>query len=113
MAKITITYTAPVAPAAQSVSPICRMFTPDGCAADHPNMAGTYYDTNVDGWGEGTPLAAFMAQMVAHPGLLAAVKQAIQKGTYVLENADDKTVLYVNEVGPALVEEGLTFEVGE
>ena len=108
---IKIKYTAPVAPNAQAVTPICRYFYPAGCAADHPCMEGTYYDTNVQGWGEATALDQFMAQMVAHPGLVAAVKQAVANGEYTMEDVNEAVKLYIYEVAPALAEQGFTFEV--
>lgn len=106
---ITIKYTAPVAPNAQAVSPICRVFAPQACAADHPKMEGTYYDTNVEGWGEGTTLEQFMAQQVSHPGLNAAVRKAVRDGEYTMTDADEKTMLYMEEVAPALKSQG--FEI--
>ncbi|MBP3678336.1 MAG: hypothetical protein J6I97_08340 [Agathobacter sp.] len=109
--KITIKYTAPVAPNVAAVSPICRCFYPAACAADHPCMEGTYYDTNVEGWGEATKLEQFMAQQVAHPGLVAATKQAIAKGEYTIEEADEAVTLYIHEVAPALKDQGFTFVV--
>ena len=108
---IRIKYTAPVAPNVAAVTPICRYFFPAGCAADHPSMEGTYYDTNVQGWGEATALDQFMSQMVAHPGLVAAVKQAVANGEYTMEEVNEAVKLYICEVAPALADQGFTFEV--
>lgn len=113
MATITIKYTAPVAPTTQVVAPICRCFYPANCAADHPNVAGTYYDTNVEGWGEGTSLEEFIAKSVHHPGLCAALKQAVYNDAheYTINEADEKTKLYIYEVAGCLKTQGFTFLV--
>lgn len=111
--SIRIKYTAPVAPNAKAVAPICRTFAPQACAADHAAMAGTYYDTNVAGWGEGTTLEQFMAQQVAYPGLNAAIRKAVNDGEYVIKNADEKTVLYMGEVAKALKSQGFTITIEE
>lgn len=108
---IKIKYTAVSAPVAQAVAPICRCFAPQACAADHASMAGTYYDTNVAGWGEGTALEQFMAQMVAFPGLNAAIRKAITDGEYTMNDADEKTMLYMNEVKSALAEQGIEITI--
>lgn len=109
--KIIIKYTAPVAPNAQAVAPICRCFYPSNCAADHPSMAGTYYDTNVEGWGEGTSLEEFMQNSVAHPGLVAALKLAVREGQATFNEADDKAMLYIKEVENELASQGFTFVI--
>lgn len=108
---ITIKYTAPVAPVEGVVSPICRCFHPAACAADHPCMEGTYYDTNVEGWGKATTLEQFISQQVAHPGLVAATKQAMLKGEYTIAEANEAIVLEIHEVADALKAEGFTFVV--
>ena len=113
MAKnITITYTAPVAPSAQVVDPICRMFHPDNAAADNAAFAGTYYDTNVDGWTQATTLEDFMKDCVAHPGLVAALRKAAADGTYTFE-ATDKEALYLGEVAPAVVDQGYVINISD
>lgn len=108
MSTITITYSAVTAPSTENVSPICRIFSPDNAAADEAVFDGTYYDTNVDGWGIGTTLAQFMSEMVAHPGLIAAIREAIREGSYVISDASDSDVLYMKECAPALASEGIT-----
>lgn len=109
---ITIKFTAPVEPVQGTVSEICRMFRPQPCAADHPCMEGTYYDTNVYGKGElVTSFEQYIAQQVAHPGLVAALKKAMRDGEYVIEDADEKTALYADELKSALVDQGFTIEV--
>lgn len=111
MAKnITITYVAPVAPVEGSAAQICRTFEPNNAAADYPAVAGTYYDTNVPGFGIAEPLESFMAKMVAHPGLVAALRKAIADGTYAFE-ADEKEALYFGELKPALADQGFTIEI--
>ena len=91
MKKVTITFTAPVAPAAQPVDQICSIFLPTNAAADLPAFEGTYYDTNVAGFGEGMSIEKFFADSVAHPGLIAALKLAVANGEYAFETEDEKT----------------------
>ena len=104
---ITIKYTGVVAPAVNPVAPICPVMMPTNAACDNAVFDDTYYDTNVAGWGEGTALEAFMAQADAHPGLVAAVKQAIKNGKCTIDDATSKDVLYMNEVAGSLKDQGI------
>ena len=113
MAKtITITYTAITAPAANAVQQICDVYYPANNASRNPAFDNTYYDTNVEGFGEATTLEAFMAQMVAHPGLVAALRAAIRDGSYTYEGTEEDA-LYIAELTPALAPQGFTFEVAD
>lgn len=113
MAKtITITYTAITAPAANAVQQICDVYYPANNASRNPAFDDTYYDTNVEGFGEATTLEAFMAQMVAHPGLVAALRAAIRDGSYTYEGTEEDA-LYIAELTPALAPQGFTFEVAD
>lgn len=122
MSTITITYT----PAAAFVSDaavqqIFGVWNPATTASDNAAFDGTYYDTNV--WDKGefayaTSLEAFMASQVAHPGLVAALRAAVRNydadkgsGTYDWE-ATDADALYIEEVAPALADQGFTFAAG-
>lgn len=108
--KITIKFTQPVADEARKCTPICRMFEPQGCVADLDVM--DVYKTNVDGFGDfAMTLADYLAAQVAHPGLVAACKQAVKNGEYVVEEADEKMALYANEVKDALQGEGFEITV--
>ena len=122
MATITITYT-PVAPFAdaKATEQIFSVFTPAKTASDNVKFENTYYQTNV--WDNGefayaTSLDAFLAQQVAHPGLIAALRAAVRafdadsgKGVYNWEaTADD--ALYVEELNPALKDQGFELSVG-
>ena len=108
MHVITIKYTGVAAPAVNTVAPICPVMMPTNAACDNAVFDDTYYDTNVAGWGEGTALEAFMAQADAHPGIVAAVKQAIQTGKdVVIDDATSKDVLYMNEVAGSLKDQGI------
>ena len=113
MATIKIEYSAISAPVANAVAQICVTFLPTNAAADLPPFDGTYYDTNVQGWGEGTALETFFAQSVAHPGLFAAIKLAMEAedGTYEFETSDDKTIIYADELAKVLKDEGFTITV--
>jgi hypothetical protein len=122
MATITITYT----PTAQftsdaAVQQIFGVWNPATTASDNPVFDGTYYDTNV--WDKGefayaTSLETFLAQQVAHPGLIAALRAAVRpfdaeegKGVYAWD-ATDADVLYVEELAPALADQGFEFATG-
>ena len=113
MAKsITITYTAIAEPAVKAVQQICDVYYPANNASRNPEFDNTYYDTNVEGFGEATTLEAFMAQMVAHPGLVAALRAAIRDGSYTYEGTD-KDALYIGELKSALAPQGFTFKVAD
>lgn len=113
MATIKIEYSAIASPAAQAVAQICATFVPTNAAADLAPFEGTYYDTNVEGWGEGTTLQDFFAQSVAHPGLMAAIKLAMEAedGTYEFDTTDANTVIYADELSKVLANEGFTFTI--
>lgn len=112
MKSITITYTAPVAPAAQPIDQICAIFEPTNAAADNAAFDGTYYDTNVKGWGEATTIEQFMKDSIAHPGVIAALRKAIAAGTYTF-TTDEKEALYYGEVAPAVVDQGFVITVAD
>lgn len=109
MYNVTITYTAVAAPKCGPGAQICAFFNPNNCAANMDVFDGTYYDTNVCGFGEGVTLDNFMSQMVAHPGLVAAMREAMREGTYTFE-ADEKAYLFLKECAPVLKDQGITFE---
>ena len=109
--KIKFTYTKPVAPAVNTATPICSVMMPMNAACDNAKFDGTYYDTNVAGWGEGTALETFMLQADAHPGLVAAVKQAIKNGTCTIDDATGDDVLYMNEISGSLADQGIKIEI--
>lgn len=122
MATITITYT-PVAGFASdsATQQIFGLWNPGTTASDNAVFDGTYYDTNV--WDNGefayaTSLEAFLASQVAHPGLVAALRAAVRAfdsdtGTGVYNwVATDADVLYIEELNPALADQGFTFAVG-
>lgn len=114
MAKtITITYEAIAAPSTDIAQQICDVFYTNNNASRNAAYDGTYYDTNVDGFGEATTLEAYMAQMVAHPGLVAALRYAIANGSYEYTEATEKDALYAAELAPALKDQGFTIEVTE
>ena len=111
MATITITYTKPVDAAVVPVSQICATFQPTNAACDNPAFDGTYYDTNVAGFGELMDAETFFMQQVAHPGLIAALRAAMRAGSYDWE-ATDADVQYVGEIAPALKDQGFEFNGG-
>lgn len=113
MAQVTITYTALVAPSADATAPICRIFMPNNAAADNAAFEGTYYDTNVEGWGEATTPDKFFADSVAHPGLVLALKTAVRDGECKYEENDAKEILYLKEVATAVADQGFTIEIAD
>lgn len=108
---ITIKFEAVAAPNTAKVAQICGVYYPDTAAANLPVFEGTYYDTNVEGIGELTTLEAYLGKMVAHPGLIAALRLAVQDGEAVFETEDDKAYLLMNEASKALVSEGFTITI--
>lgn len=128
MATITITYIAPVKFVSDNATQqIFSVWNPAATASDNAVFNGTYYDTNK--WDNGefpyaTSLEAFLAQQVAHPGLIAALRSAVRawkadqeaevptgKGVYEWA-ATDADALYVEELAPALADQGFTFAGG-
>lgn len=128
MATITITYT-PAVPFTTDVptQQIFAVWNPAQTASDNEAFKDTYYQTNV--WDNGefsyaTSLDTFLAQQVAHPGLVAALRSAVRayiaakeadesatSGTYDWV-ATDADALYMEEFAPALAEQGFEFAVG-
>ena len=122
MATITITYTPATKFASDAaVQQIFATWDPSKTASDNAVFAGKYYQTNK--WDNGefpyaTSLETFMAQQVAHPGLIAALRAAVRnydadEGTGVYEwAATDADALYIEEISPALADQGFTFAGG-
>lgn len=113
MATISITYTAISAPTAEPIAQIMSTFVPTNAAADLPVFEGTYYDTNVEGWGEGTAFADFIANSVAHPGLVLALKMAFENGSYEFDTTDEKLIMYLEEVADAVADQGFEIVVSK
>jgi len=114
MATIAITYTALAAPAAGTLAAqICATFVPTNAAADLPAFEGTYYDTNVKGFGEGTSIEDFFNQVTAHPGLVLALKLAMEKGSYEFETEDAKEIMYYEELEDAFKAQGFEIVVSK
>ena len=127
MATITITYT-PIKPFVDdpATQQIFGVWNPATTASDNPVFASyaapdNYYATNK--WDNGefkmaTTLDEFLASQVAHPGLIAALRAAVRayddaekKGVYNWE-ATDADVLYIDELNPALADQGFELVVG-
>lgn len=112
MSTVTITYAAPAAVAARATTAqICRTFAPNNAAADMAPFEGTYYDTNVDGWGEGMATLEFLTKNIFHAGLLGAFKKAMLTGEAELTDLSDEEAIYAEEVGTALADQGFSVEV--
>lgn len=130
MATITITFT-PAVPFKSDVATqqIFGVWNPATTASDNVAFKDTYYQTNV--WDNGefpyaTSLEKFLAEQVAHPGLVAALRTAVRawEATYNEETqkyaesgsydwvATDDDALYVEELEGALKDQGFTFAVG-
>ena len=115
MATITITYSAPAAFANDGATQqIFGVWNPASTASDNAAFEGTYYDTNV--WDNGefpyaTTLQQFLAAQVAHPGLVAALRQAMKAGSYEWVTTDEEA-LYAEELNPALASQGFELSTG-
>lgn len=112
MASIKITYTAIAKPVADAIDQICATFVPKNAAADNAAFAGTYYATNVFGVAEGG-IEKFVDASVAHPGLIAALKRAVEEGEYTLETEDSSMIMYAEEVAKAVADQGFVIEVSK
>ena len=117
MATITITYTAPVQFTSDSATQqIFGVWNPASTASDNAQFEGTYYDTNV--WDNGefpyaTTLKEFLDAQVAHPGLIAALRAAVRSEAHTYDwEATNDDLLYVEELAPALKDQGFTFASG-
>ena len=123
MATITITYTPATGFKTDSATQqIFGVWNPATTASDNTVFADTYYQTNK--WDNGefpyaTTLEQFLADQVAHPGLIAALRAAVRaydeetgKGIYVWTARDDDA-LYVEELQGALKEQGFELVAGE
>lgn len=100
---------------------IFAVWNPALTASDNEVFDGTYYQTNK--WDKGEfalaqPLEAFLASLVAHPGLVAALRAAVRaydadagEGSYEWE-APEGYALYMEEFAPALADQGFTFVAG-
>ena len=108
---IILKYEAVTAPEKQKVDQVCRVFESQNAAADNVSYAGSYYDTNVEGWGTATTLEEFMKSNVAHPGLIAAIRKAIKDGSYTVEDVSDKDALYLEECATVLAEQGISVSI--
>ena len=123
MTTVTINYTAPVTTIAdlipdtfvladaKSTNQICDTLIPTSSASDTSPFDGSYYDTNVEGKGEGTSVEDFFANSIPHPGLIAALKLARERGTYTFKTVDELVGLYIENVERALEDQGYTFEI--
>ena len=113
MATVNIKYTAIAAPTADLVNQICAIFVPTNAAADNAAFEGTYYDTNVAGFGEGMAAEKFFKDSVAHPGLIAALKRAVEDGEYEFDTEDNDTIMYLEEVADAVADQGFEITVSK
>lgn len=113
MATIKIVYTALTAPTASAAAEICSVFVPTNAAADLAPFEGTYYDTNVAGVGEGMSIEKFFKDSVAHPGLIAALKLAVENGKYEFDTDDIDTIMYLEEVTDAVASQGFEITVSK
>jgi len=113
MATIKIVYTALTAPTASLAAEICSVFVPTNAASDLAPFEGTYYDTNVEGVGEGMSIEKFFKDSVAHPGLIAALKLAVENGEYEFDTDDIDTIMYLEEVTDAVADQGFEITVSK
>ena len=117
MATITITYTPATGFASDAATQqIFSVWNPAATASDNSVFDGTYYQTNV--WDNGEfpyaeTLQEFLDSQVAHPGLVAALRAAVRAESHTYNwEASDADLLYIEELGPALKNEGFEFSTG-
>lgn len=108
---VVISFTAPKRTVANPVAEICSMYQPNNAACDLPVFEGTYYDTNVKGWGIGTTLEQFICQQVAHPGLIAYLRKAVRDSSYTFTTDDERMIVYLEECAAALASQGFKIEI--
>lgn len=114
--KIAITYDASAVKKQERESaPICAIYQPTNAACDMDAFEGTYYDTNVDGYGFGTELEDFIATQVSHPGLIAAMKAAVEDESHKFDMSvlDPAMKTMVAELNRAMEGSGFSFEWSE
>ena len=111
---VNIKYTAVTAEDNQLFAmPICAMFAPEGGYADSAAYEGSVYDTNVKGFGTAMTIEQFVSESIAHPGILAQFKLAVESDSHEVEFTveDHKEACYYNEVGKALAANGFKVTV--
>ena len=95
--NIKITFTKPVEEV-REVLPICPMYSKGQCAAD---VIGAPYVGTLKGKGDLVMnFEEYIKAQVAHPGLVAAMKQAAiaEDGVYTYVTEDEKAKLYAEEL---------------
>lgn len=95
--NIKITFTKPVEEV-RNVLPICPMYSKGECAAD---VIGAPYVGTLKGKGDLVMnFEEYIKAQVAHPGLVAAMKQAAiaEDGVYTYVTEDEKAKLYAEEL---------------
>ena len=114
--KIAITFdAAAVKEQEREAATICATYQPTNAACDMDVFDDTYYDTNVKGYGFGTELEDFLAMQVSHPGLVAAMKAAVdsEDGTFEMETLDPSMKTMVEEMNRAMKSSGFSFKWSE
>lgn len=96
--NIKITFTKPVEEV-REVLPICPMYSKGECAADVINEKNGVYVGTLKGKGDLVMnFEEYIKAQVAHPGLVAAMKQAAIAGEYTYVTEDEKAKLYAEEL---------------
>lgn len=121
MYTVTIKYTAPSEEAAaQLKSTIAPQFVLGQSYVDESTfrkgIPDSAYPANMFERGHfvmAESLDGYFSQMVAHPGLVAALKKAMRDGTYKMTEVDEKTSLYMDEVKVALATQGFEITVAK
>ena len=131
---IKIEYRGPQVAPDSIVSPICRIFEPNGSYIDSPAYVNGYaeggkqkygksvYATNVDGWGKIEAMEPYASTSIPFPVPLAQFKVAmigdeIKEGKTVVGHKfefsveDYKEAIYYMQLGVALKSQGFTVTV--
>lgn len=111
--KMLIKYAAKDFDPKRMPAPICALFMPTNAAADMDAFDETYYDTNVPRCADyGDEMDQFLAMQVSHPGLIAAMKNAVEAKdhAFTMLTDDPNMATMVPELNRAMAEAGFTFE---
>ena len=107
MAKIKITYTAAESAEARKVWPIAAEFEPTGYYVDLDAYDNApRHDENVPGNGEWEGLAAYIATISTHPGIVLMFKNAMLDGEIEFEETEATMVEYYRDLARVLANEG-------
>ena len=110
---VTITYTGPVTETLNVKFPIAPTYFPTNSYVDTEAMAGTVYDTNVEGWGTIDLMEPYKTTSFPFPVPLAQFKVAAvgTEGTVTFTVDTYMEAFWYTQAGIQLKDQGFTVEV--